>query len=90
MPPGHAKHWSKPCARYGACNQPVYFVQENWVRDRYQRYERERPGWRDDGRADRDDRRGYEKDRRGYGDDRRGRPDDHPGRGRGRGQQDRD
>lgn len=28
VPPGHAKHWGKHCARYNACNQPVYFVQE--------------------------------------------------------------
>ena len=26
VPPGHAKNWGKHCARYGACNQPVYFV----------------------------------------------------------------
>ena len=28
VPPGHAKNWSKHCARYNACSQPVYFVQE--------------------------------------------------------------
>lgn len=32
VPPGHQKHWAKHCAKYGACNQPVYFVQESWVR----------------------------------------------------------
>ena len=32
VPPGHQKHWAKHCAQYGACNQPVYFVQESWVR----------------------------------------------------------
>ena len=26
VPPGHAKKWSKHCARYNACAQPVYFV----------------------------------------------------------------
>jgi len=26
VPPGHAKKWSKHCARYNACNRPVYFV----------------------------------------------------------------
>lgn len=36
VPPGHQKNWAKHCARYNACGQPVYFVQENWVRDRYQ------------------------------------------------------
>ena len=28
VPPGHAKNWDKHCARYNACSQPVYFVQE--------------------------------------------------------------
>ena len=28
VPPGHAKYWGKHCARYNACSQPVYFVQE--------------------------------------------------------------
>ena len=35
VPPGHQKNWSKHCARYGACGQPVYFVQERWVREQY-------------------------------------------------------
>jgi hypothetical protein len=35
VPPGHQKNWSKHCAHYGACGQPVYFVQESWVRERY-------------------------------------------------------
>lgn len=35
VPPGHAQKWSKHCHRYGACNQPVYFVQERWVREQY-------------------------------------------------------
>jgi len=26
VPPGHAKHWSKYCHEYHACNRPVYFV----------------------------------------------------------------
>jgi len=43
VPPGHQNNWSKHCYRYGACGQPVYFVQEQWVRDRYQH---EHPGWR--------------------------------------------
>lgn len=29
VPPGHAKNWSKHCARYNACGQPVYFVRVN-------------------------------------------------------------
>jgi hypothetical protein len=35
VPPGHQKHWAKHCRRYNACGQPVYFVQEDWVRERY-------------------------------------------------------
>lgn len=36
VPPGHQKNWAKHCRRYNACNQPVYFVQEDWVRERYE------------------------------------------------------
>ncbi len=35
VPPGHQKNWAKHCGRYNACGQPVYFVQESWVRERY-------------------------------------------------------
>jgi hypothetical protein len=35
VPPGHQKNWAKHCGRYGACGQPVYFVQETWVREHY-------------------------------------------------------
>ncbi len=35
VPPGHAKDWSHHCKHYNACGQPVYFVQESWVRERY-------------------------------------------------------
>jgi len=38
VPPGHSKHWSKHCHKYNACGQPVYFVQEHWVRERYDVY----------------------------------------------------
>jgi len=36
VPPGHAKDWKHHCGHYNACNQPVYFVQESWVRERYE------------------------------------------------------
>ena len=36
VPPGHAKHWDKHCYRYNACARQVYFVQENWVQERYE------------------------------------------------------
>jgi hypothetical protein len=36
VPPGHQKHWARHCAQYSACGQPVYFVQEQWVAERYE------------------------------------------------------
>ena len=59
VPPGHQKNWAKHCARYDACGQPVYFVQERWVRDRY---EREYHGDRDG-----DDRHGHGHEGHGKG-----------------------
>ena len=35
VPPGHQKNWKKHCGQYGACGQPVYFVQESWVQQSY-------------------------------------------------------
>lgn len=35
VPPGHAKKWSKHCAKYNACGQPVYFVQNSWYSNEY-------------------------------------------------------
>jgi hypothetical protein len=35
VPPGHQKKWGKHCAKYNACGQPVYFVKESWVQERY-------------------------------------------------------
>jgi hypothetical protein len=47
VPPGHQKKWAKHCAAYNACGQPVYFVKESWVRERYEQEHR--------GRGDDDD-----------------------------------
>lgn len=55
VPPGHQKHWSKHCNKYNACGQPVYFVQESWVRERYE--ERREP----QGRGDHDRGKGHGK-----------------------------
>lgn len=77
VPPGHAKHWSRYCARYNACGRPVYFVQDRWYRDVYapqyrrehgDRHERGERGERDH----RDDRHGHGGDR----DDQKGRHGD--------------
>ncbi|MEO5732505.1 MAG: hypothetical protein ABIN96_11560 [Rubrivivax sp.] len=69
VPPGHRKHWSKHCAHYGACGTPVYFVRDDWYRERG-------PGrdWHPrDGREGREGREGRDHDH------------DHRGSGRGHG-----
>ena len=44
VPPGQAKNWRRHCSYYGACNRPVYFVQENWYRSHYAHdYHRDHP-----------------------------------------------
>ena len=69
VPPAHQQNWRVYCGRYNACGQPVYFVRDQWVRERYTH---EHPGW-DRGRRpgwDRHDgRRGHDHDR-GRGHDR--------------------
>jgi hypothetical protein len=57
VPPGHQKDWRNHCGHYNACGRPVYFVQEDWVRERYE----ERRG---DDRGDRGDRGDHD---RGHG-----------------------
>ena len=70
VPPTHEQNWGRYCGQYNACGQPVYFVRDEWVRERY---ESEHPGWnrgrhrgwdKQDGR--RDDDRGND-DRHGKG-----------------------
>jgi Uncharacterized protein probably involved in high-affinity Fe2+ transport len=66
VPPGHAKNWRKHCRKYNACQERVYFVQDNWYSHEYAPRYREqsrhrRDDWRDDHRRDdhrRDDGRG--------------------------------
>jgi hypothetical protein len=41
VPAAHQQNWRQYCGRYSACNQPVYFVREEYVRERY---EKEHPG----------------------------------------------
>ena len=40
VPPGHQKKWAKHCGAYNACGQPVYFVKESCVRERYEQEHR--------------------------------------------------
>ncbi len=35
VPPGQYRDWSHYCHEYHACNQPVYFAREDWVREHY-------------------------------------------------------
>ena len=75
VPPGHAKHWSRYCARYDACGRPVYFVQDHWYNSVYvPRYRREHGD-----RFEHGDRH-YRGERHGHRDDR----DERHGRGRHR------
>jgi hypothetical protein len=36
------RNWRRYCAKYAACGRPVYFVREDWVRERYVH---EHPEW---------------------------------------------
>jgi len=60
VPPGHEKHWDKNCHKYGACGQPVYFVQDTWYRDVYAPRVKDDEGRRDNGH--RKDKKGHKKD----------------------------
>ena len=35
VPQSQQTHWGRYCGGYRACGQPVYFVQQNWVRNQY-------------------------------------------------------
>ncbi len=87
VPPGHAKDWRRHCARYAACGQPVYFVQDRWYQEVYvpQYQQRYAPVPQRAYRHD-DDRRGKGRDDRDRGYDDRGRgKDKHDDKGRGHG-----
>ena len=64
VPPGQAKKWAKHCAKYNACGQPVYFVQETWYKNVYvPTYEQRRGHDQDDNDHERDDRKKGGKDK---------------------------
>jgi hypothetical protein len=66
VPPGHQKHWAKHCAQYDACGQSVYFVQERWVRERYERRAAEQAHEHEHaGKKEKKDK----KNKKGHGDD---------------------
>ena len=84
VPPGHQKNWRHCCARYHACDRPVLFVRDDWVRDQYAHAHPDRGHDHDHGHDHDDDHRDHgdhDGDRdHGHGDD-RGRGDDHGHRG---------
>ena len=65
VPPVQQREWGRYCGNYRACGQPVYFVQESWVRDEYRREHDNRNGRKFDDRN-----RGHD---RGHGHNGRGR-----------------
>ena len=67
VPHAHQANWGRHCGAYRACGQPVYFVQENWVRTQYHREHDRR-----DGRNDRDRRGNQRGNDRHHGHDNRG------------------
>lgn len=72
VPQAHQANWGRYCGKYRACGQPVYFVQEAWVRDEYRRESDQRHhGRKSKGRDHHDDKghdrgrgKGKDKDRR--------------------------
>ncbi len=75
VPEGYERDWAHHCGAYRACGQPVFFVRDQWVRDRYvQRYP-------EDHRFDHDHGQEAGADRRhdGYAEERGRRDHDHGG-----------
>jgi hypothetical protein len=66
VPPGHAKHWAKHCREYHACDERVYFVQDNWYQHDYvPYYQNEQRDRHDNGR--RNDHKDKHRDNGDYG-----------------------
>ena len=42
VPAAEQHNWRRYCRKYNACGRPVYFVREDWVRERYTH---EHPEW---------------------------------------------
>jgi hypothetical protein len=73
VPPSHQQNWAQHCHRYSACGQPVYFVHENWVRERYEERRGQERGNRGyEGRENREHGRERDGERRGEGERRNG------------------
>jgi hypothetical protein len=62
VPVVYQQNWGHYCGRYNACGQPVYFVQEQWVREHH------RHGYENGSyRRGKDDDRGRGRGRGGHG-----------------------
>ena len=88
VPEPHAQDWRRYCGRYAACGQPVYFVQDRWVRERYEHHH---PGWERGGqRGGQRSAEGREDghDDRGHKHDRKDKKEKHDKHGRGHDRQD--
>ncbi|HET7526831.1 MAG TPA: hypothetical protein VFK10_12895 [Burkholderiaceae bacterium] len=58
VPPAHHADWGRYCGNYAACGQPVYFVQEAWVKERY---------YHENGDREDEDRDSRHQKKRGHG-----------------------
>lgn len=80
--PGHARRWKRHCHEYDACDQRVYFVNDNWYETVYVDHHRQRHS---DGRGEGHGKSGRDNDNgRGEGHGNNGRGNDN-GRGQGNG-----
>jgi hypothetical protein len=52
VPPGHAKHWSRHCHEYNACNRSVYFVKSAEYEPGYRKSKKRKDEGRRDERRD--------------------------------------
>ncbi len=58
VPPGHAKNWSRHCARYNACGRPVYFVKDRWYNQVYVPHQQARYVKENGGKHDKEQKNG--------------------------------
>jgi hypothetical protein len=66
VPVVYQQDWGRYCGRYSACGQPVYFVQEQWVREHHP-HGYEKGSYRRSNDDDQGDRGGRNRGRRGNG-----------------------
>lgn len=72
VPPGHSKNWGQYCHQYNACDEYVYFVEDNWYQREYAPTYREYHRDNHYGRGD-ENRENYRENNRGdYEDEHRG------------------